>query len=102
MPHRDLLHAQRLEHGVGWVGIKSCLELGEQLAGDGGDVSDAGHWEQDAFGSGVVGDSDQIEISRSHCRFIPAKRLRLQSVVQNAAPLALAAFHPSLASPIPC
>jgi len=38
-----LLHAQRFEDRIGGVGIKARLELGEQLAGDGRQVADAGH-----------------------------------------------------------
>lgn len=38
-----LLNAQRLKDGVGGVGVEARLELGEQLAGDGREVADAGH-----------------------------------------------------------
>ena len=49
------IHPQRLEHGIHRIGIEAGLELGEQFAGDAGDVGDAAHGQQDAFGAGVEG-----------------------------------------------
>ena len=50
------LHSKRLEGGIPMVGIKSCLEFGEQFAGDGSDVADAGHRQQYSLGAGVESD----------------------------------------------
>jgi hypothetical protein len=55
-----LLYPQRLERGVSGVGIETGLELGEKFTGDGGDVADAGHREQDAFGTGIEGDLEGL------------------------------------------
>jgi len=51
-----LLHPQRLERCVSGVGVEAGLEFGEYFAGDCWDVADAGHGEEDSFGTGVVGD----------------------------------------------
>ena len=55
MPPRPLLHPQRLEHRIHRIREKRCLELREKLPGDAGDVADAGHGQQDAFGPRVEG-----------------------------------------------
>lgn len=47
------LHPECLEHGVPRIGVEAGLELGEQLAGDSGDVGHAGHRQQDAPGAGI-------------------------------------------------
>jgi len=47
-PRGDLLsiHPQRLKHRIHWISIKRSLELGEQLTWNGGNVRNAGHWQQ--------------------------------------------------------
>ena len=47
------LHSQRLKRRISRVGVETGLKLGEQFSGDGRDVADAGHGEQDAFGTGI-------------------------------------------------
>ncbi len=47
------LHPQRLEDCIPRIGVKARLELGEELAGDRGDVADAGHWQEQALGTGI-------------------------------------------------
>lgn len=55
-PKSASLNSQRLVHGIDRIGAEAGLEFGEQFAGDGGDVLDAGHRQKDEFGSSVERD----------------------------------------------
>jgi len=55
-----LLHPQRLERSIAWIGVEARLKLRKQLTRDCGDVRDAGHGEEQSFGAGIVCDLERF------------------------------------------
>ena len=49
-------YSKGLKYRIGRISVEPRLELGEQLAGNGRDVLDARHRQQEPFGPGVEGD----------------------------------------------